>query len=309
MVDLRIYMLPAVLALLIKVVVLFLSHKSSKTSKIFFTMVMIFACHNVAELLGYVEFIQGMQLESLIRWYYVMSVCGLAAMLIYSIEICKLYSNPRNLNLAIVSLVTIVSLIVLFTDMIVAGSIPIGYSVTAEKGQYYWIFQLTSLTTYVGLLWNLIRGYSRAEDHITEIRCSYTLFALAPIMLVSLTLLGLMAVGITLNAALLMPIASSLFLIITLKAESKHGLTDVRRHIPYSLERKTSNEIMDIFSKYAQDEINYRDSMAELEKLLVTHKHDKHGGNVSTTAASMDIPRSSLYSIFRRLEIDHSSEK
>ena len=66
---------------------------------------------------------------------------------------------------------------------------------------------------------------------------------------------------------------------------------------------------MDIFSRYAQDEVNYRDGMAEIEKLLVLHKHSKSEGNVSQTAASMDIPRSSLYSIFRRLEIEVKEKK
>jgi beta-lactamase superfamily II metal-dependent hydrolase len=130
------------------------------------------------------------------------------------------------------------------------------------------------------------------------------LLAVLPLLVVAISVVVLMSMGIKINAAGIVPVLTTLFLLITIRGEANHKLTDVRRHIPFSLERKTSAQIMDIFSRYAQDEVNYRDGMAEIEKLLVTHKHSKNKGNVSVTAASMDIPRSSLYSIFRRLDIN-----
>ena len=128
-------------------------------------------------------------------------------------------------------------------------------------------------------------------------------------MLVGITLVVLMGFGIKVSGAAILPVTTTLFLLITLKGEPKHGLTDIRRHIPLSLERRKSGQIMDIFSSYAKDELSYRDSLTEIEKLLVTYKHDKNNGNVSTTASTMNIPRSSLYSIFRRLDIVHKDSK
>ena len=80
-------------------------------------------------------------------------------------------------------------------------------------------------------------------------------------------------------------------------------MTDVRRFIPFSDERQTSNHIMDIFSSYAQDKVNYRDAVSSIEKLLVEHKYDKNDRNATYAAEKMGMPRSSLYSLFNRLEI------
>jgi hypothetical protein len=186
----------------------------------------------------------------------------------------------------------------------VSGSQPIGYSVKAIQGDAYWLFRLFSIGSFVVICSYLLVGYRQASSHLTEIRCSYTMLALSPIILTSLSLLIIMSMGYEVNAAAVMPLASAAFLVITLMGENAHGLTDIRRHIPFSLERKTSGEIMTIFSQYSQDELSYRDALNEIETLLVVHKHQKHNRNVSSTAASMELPRSSLYSIFRRLNIE-----
>lgn len=301
--ELKIYILPALIALAIKLVVLIISRRNIGHSSVFFTMVLVFACHNVAEVLGFLEYFQGKQVDQLIRWYYVMSVCGLVAILSYSNEVSKLYKKSKTFDLTISALAIAGISLIMFTDTIVMGSEAIGYTVTAIRGEFYWVFQLFSITAYSVIIWCLVSGYRHAADHTTEIQCGFTLLALAPLIFIAVGVIGLMSIGIKINAAFVMPIGTTLFLLITLKSEATHRLTDIRRHIPFSLERKTANQIMGIFSRYAQDEVSYREGMNQIEKLLVTHKHDKHGGNVSSTAASMDMPRSSLYSIFRRLEI------
>ena len=54
-----IYIIPALFALMIKLGVLTLSTKGVSKSPLFFTMVLFFACHNVAEVLGILEFFNG----------------------------------------------------------------------------------------------------------------------------------------------------------------------------------------------------------------------------------------------------------
>lgn len=307
--SLHLLMMPAIVALLIKLYILLISRKITGQSSIFFTMVLIFACHNIAEVLGFVQYLTGEQQLLILRWYYVMSFCSLAAILLYSIDVSKILMPHKNISVFIVGLTSFFCILSLTTDLILAGSTSIGYIMTAVKGPYYWAFQVSALLTYAGIFCILIKGYIKAKQHITAIQCSYTLLAFAPKILVGVSLVILMALGVHLNAAAILPITTTLFLLITLKSEAKHKLTDIRRFVPFSIERKTSSEIMDIFSSYAKDETNYRDSMAEIEKLLVTHKHNKNGGNVSTTASSMEIPRSSLYSIFNRLDIEHNENE
>ena len=299
-----IYIIPALIALVVKLFLLFVSRNGSGRSSVFFTVVLLFACHNLAEVLAYLEFFRGNYSDHILRWYYVMTLCGVSAILVYALEISDLKRPIRIVSGAVVVLAISLSLFILLSDSVVSGAISIGYALTADQGPQYWLSQILFVVMYLLISGVLIRGYLTAKDHVTEIQCSYTMFGLLPIVLVALSVVVLMGFGVSINAAAIIPICTTFFLLITIKGELTHKLTDIRRYIPFSLERRTSSQIMDIFSRYAQDDVNYRDSMAEIEKLLVVHKHNKNEGNVSRTAASMDIPRSSLYSIFRRLEIE-----
>lgn len=315
--NMTIYILPAAIALMVKLAVLYVSGNGSRSgsrdskfqSSLFFTMVLVFACHNVAEILGFLEYFNGERLTQVLRWYYVMTVLAMAAMLLYAAQVGKIHQKSKVLRYVVVSSALALSLLIVVTDSVVAGSHSLGYVMTAVQGNYYWMFQASALLSFAAITWLLVSGYRKTNDHLIEIQCSYTLLALSPILIASVVIMFLMAIGVNVNAAALLPIATTAFLVITLKSESQHKLTDIRRHIPGSLERQTGRHIMDIFSRYAQDQVNYRDSLSEIEKLLVMHKHRKNDGNVSTTAANMDIPRSSLYSIFRRLEIEHNDKR
>jgi len=307
--TISLFVIPALVALVIKVWVLLLSRNSGATSAVFITMVMLFACHNLAEVLGFLEYFSGERQTLMLRWYYVMSTCVYAVMLFYSRDVSTVFSNNKYFGIAVSVFVVLMCFLFMFTNLIVAGSTSIGYVMTAVRGDYYWLYQVSSIFSLFLIGWMLLKGYRTTEDHITEIKCGYTLIALAPVVIGVFLVVVLMALDVPINAAGVFPVLTTLFILITLKNESSHGITDIRRHVPFSLERKSAREIMNIFSAYAKDEKNYRDSMAELEKLMVLHKHEKHNGNVSSTAVSMDIPRSSLYSIFRRLEIEHSDDK
>jgi hypothetical protein len=299
-----IYILPALIALVVKLFLLFVSRNGSGRSSVFFTMVLLFACHNLAEVFGFLEFFKGVYSENILRWYYVMSLCSVSVILVYVLEISGIQAKFRGCSAVTIALALSLSLVVLLSDTVISGASSLGYIVTAVKGPQYWLFQVFFTVIYLLGVSVLIKGYMTAKDHLTGIQCGYTLLALLPVAIAAVSVVVLMSMGATINGAVIIPVCTTFFLLVIVKGELTHKLTDIRRHVPFSLERRTSGEIMDIFSRYAQDEINYRDCMAELEKLLVVHKHSKSRGNVTQTAASMDIPRSSLYSIFRRLGIE-----
>ncbi len=333
------YFVPALLALFVKVGVLFAANAELRAQRtkiegstpqdrslsldgrgnqigllgLFTTMVLVMAGHNISELLGYIQFNDGVITDNILRWYYLMTVGSVALITLYAKEVSQLHDNQGRRSSAVNILITIVAVAIaslfMFSDLLITGAHSIGYSPAADHGVFYWVFQVYALISFIVIAAYLIAGYMASSEHKVQIQCGYTMLALAPILITGLVLLVLMRLGYDVNAALVMPLASALFLVITMKGERLHGLFDIRRHIPLSLERKTSAEIMEIFSQYSQDRVNYRDALNEIEKLLVTHKHQKHGGNVSSTAASMELPRSSLYSIFRRLEIDLKDEK
>jgi len=299
-----IYVLPALTALLVSIVVFFaaLQGRKKKEANAFCIMIFMFICICVCEVLSAFEFFKAERFLYLFKAYYLIALCGLCAIYAYALHVVRETSKRSVLLVYLVALA--LSGLVLFTKMIISGIEPLGHTQTAIKGSLYIMFQAFSLVLLGLIIATLLRGYLRPKDHLMQIQCSYTLLALFPFVITSLVILAIMAAGYKVNAALILPIVYVAFMLITLVGESRHQITDVRRFMPYSAERYTSNEIMDIFSSFARDEISYRDGINEIERLLVLHKYQKNGGNASATAELMKMPRSSLYSIFHRLGIE-----
>ena len=209
------YALPAVIALFIKLGVLVAARKAARLEKpfetsekryslaIFTTVVSLMAGHNLAELLAFFEYVNGHQQELILRWYYVMTACSLAAIVIYAVTISRCHQPGGSTHKVIMGLVIVSALMVsglaLFSNAIVEGVASMKYIMTARQGGYYWLFQVFSGLGYVIILSYLIWGYRHAKTHATEIQCGFTLFALAPVMLVGITLLLLMNTGAKAN--------------------------------------------------------------------------------------------------------------
>ncbi|MFT5138204.1 MAG: putative transporter, partial [Arenicella sp.] len=247
-----IYILPALLALMVKLFLLFFARNAKSRSPVFFTMLLLFAGHNLAEVLAYIEYFKGDYSADVLRWYYVMTLCAVSATLVYVVQISNSPSSLRSISIAAVALSSGLSLFILLTDSVVSGATSIGYALTAEQGSQYWVFKLLFVGMFFLISAVLIRGYLKAKDHLAEIQCGYIFLGLLPIIIVALSVVALMSFGVNQNAAGIIPICTSFFLLITVKGELSHKLTDIRRHIPFSLERQTSSQIMDIFSRYAQ---------------------------------------------------------
>lgn len=303
-----ILIIPAIIAFAATAYILFLSYKKQGKSNIFFTMVMVFLAHHACEVMGFMEFVRnGSHVIYQLKIYYIVSVWTLVFILLYALEISK--KNVKHSMLYIFAAGFIVTALIAYKDFIITDSQSLGYIMTAVRGPLYSVFQVFCLASLSITVFALMTGYRQSKDHTTQIQCAYMLFAFTPLFLSILLVLSLMAMGFEINAIAIFPIATTLFLIITFKSESQHRLTDARRFMPFSPERKTSQEIMELFSSYARDEMSYRESVNEIEKLLVLHKYSKNDKNASVTAQSMGMPRSSLYSIFNRLSIDLKEKK
>jgi len=297
-----IYMIPSILAFIFNCAALIYTSKNSNCSKPFYAMMLVFAPHHCFETILLLDNVKGLQTPYLMKAYYIMTVFSLTTIMAYSLHVSQLKRSLLN-NLIIITSI-LLAILILFTDKVIAGNQSIVYSTTAIKGSLYPLFQIYSVLGLFAIIATLIRGYRKAESHLIQIRCAYILFAFSPLIICALMILILMSAGVMVNATSILPITISIFLFIVIKGESAHKLTDLRRYMPFSPERQTSQEIMEIYSSYTQDKISYRDCMIEIERLLVMSKYSKSGNNASATAKSMGMPRSSLYSLFNRLKID-----
>jgi len=140
------FIVPACLSLMFKLFVLAYVIKGGKVSNVFLSLIGVFAIHNSIELLGFIQHIREDidSLNMVFRLYYVATVYLLLYVLLHALSISKLESQKTTASLVFVT--SIFSFILLFTDSIVAGQYMTGYTLTAEKGTYYWSFASYVLT-------------------------------------------------------------------------------------------------------------------------------------------------------------------
>lgn len=292
------YILPALVALLLKIYVVAIA-QARKTRGVFLYMVLVFALHNFIEVVAYGMFAADNMPELMLRLYYISVLLMLWVMSKYSLKISR--SNTfRGAFFLVTGMLIVGGLTSLFTDLIIAGVQEIAYSATAIRGKYYWLFTSLVLIGLAIVVVTLVHGYRTANEHLTQVQCLYFLAAITPFVLLGFFLVPAMFAGYKVNAAGLLPLCTTLFLLITLKGEAKHGLTDLRRFMPFSRERKTTVQVQEQISRFSMDTISFKELITNLEKIALKHKLDQADDSVSEAARLLKMKRTTLYSILER---------
>jgi DNA-binding protein Fis len=280
--------------------------KGGRVSTLFLSLIVVFGAHNAIEVLGYLNVQSEVAVNIFFRLYYVATAYVVLYILLHGLSVSKLENTVSTRVLVV--LCTCLSGLMLFTDSVVAGQYSIGYTMTAVKGSLYWLFSAYLLIVLLSNFAVLCYGRQSAKSQLDSVRCSHSLIALAPIMLVFLIALIFKIADIGINATGFVPIATALFLGIILKTESKHKLSDLRRLMPLSAERETSNNFMDLLDNYIQsgDRSNvYKELHAGIEKEIIMYSIKKCDGNISKTTKMMGLKnRSTLYSMMTRLDMN-----
>jgi len=300
--------LPALISLIFNLVVLAHLFRGGRVSKLFLWLIIVFASHNAIEFIGFVNGASKdaghASIEWMFRLYYGTTTFVLLAMFLHATSVSK---TNNNIVTSISSVVACaISFCLLFTDLIVSGYYSIGYSASAEKGPLFQLFSIYVFVTLFGGAYVTFKGYRTAASQIESVRCFLSLMALAPMTLVCVMAMLFKILDLPVNATGLIPIATTLFLVIVLKTESKHRLSDLRRVMPLSLERQTTARMMDLLDEYIQNQ-NKRDVYKELQSGI---EKEIINNNVTATSKMMGLKnRSTLYSMMNRLGIDISKLK
>lgn len=305
----NIYVVPALLALIFKLFILIYARMDKQSSTSLLVLISILACHNAIELIGYTRFLDDQGVATLFRGYYVATVLMLAALPMHAHIVS---GNSSKIMVPLIGAVALsVSLLIMFSDLIVAGYVSIGYSLTAVVGPYFFVFSLFVLFSLSACVATLVAGVKNAKTAMAANRCLYSLLAFSPLLLVSFLALALKLSGASMNGAGIIPVATSIFLYILLKSEAKHQLTDIRRYLPLSQEKRSANEFLRLMDQYAQSD-NKPNAFSELregiERQAVLYTLAKCDDNITKAATMMGVQnRSTLYSMMRRLKIDHTN--
>lgn len=296
------YILPCLLGLIIKGYFLVKTRYYRGKESVFFGLITVMAVHNFCELLGYLQFFHGTVPEIILRIYYVLTLLALTYIVLYAIEVSRILFLKKLVIPAYIFTVAL-GLLLVFTNTIVAGSIPTDYTVLALRGEQYWVFKTTAMVSFFVITTSLVFGYLKPHNSVHANQCLYCLFALSPIILVSVTFLVLMSFGLHYSIAVIMPICTSIFVLIVVRSEL-YKEADIRRLLPYSLERDTSEKINKVVDKFLIDEIKYRETLAQMGNILIEHALNKEDKNITHTANRLEVNRTTLHTWLKKIEED-----
>ena len=126
------------------------------------------------------------------------------------------------------------ALVIFQTNWIVAGAVSFGYTVTAIKGAYYFIFQLTVLIGFALILYTLARRYLVSTNTNDQLKCFYAGLSLSPIIIISLFVMTMMQADYQYTGAILLPFASTFFLLLVVMTEKNNDLISIQGCLLYT---------------------------------------------------------------------------
>lgn len=302
-----VFALPALIALLSKVWVYILAKnvltkKADYASQTFLCLLIFFAVNNLSEFLVISELFNNIVSENLLRSYYVALLFSLAFMCIFAMSVAN-QSSHIMFNTVALSVAVLMALVTFQTDLIIAGAVSIGYAITAVKGDYYFLFQLVVLLGFASIFYILVRRYATTIDINVQLKCFYAGFALSPIIIVSLIVMIMMQANFQYTGAILIPFASTFFLLLVVLTEKNNNLINIQGGLPFSAQRKAEKKLVSIYRSHVVGDTKLPETKSEIERMLIQSALDRAGDNVSLTANNLGIKRSTLYSIFNRLEM------
>jgi len=108
---------------------------------------------------------------------------------------------------------------------------------------------------------------------------------------------------------MILPFASTLYLIVIVFGERSHKLTDIRAYLPYSTERQATRKLLKLYADFSTRRVPYKQVREDCERALITYALKKTDYNVTETAVLMNIKRSTVYSMCGRLGIKVADER
>lgn len=198
------------------------------------TVLEIFVCYAVAY--------PGQDMVLLLKIYYALFTSSLICIPL----VIHAVSNSRHNSIftaVTLSLVAIITLLTLGTDLIIADAILMQYTMTRVAGPYYGIFQLLSFGSMFLALGIALVGYCYGKTEIKRVKSINFFAGYLPYVTFLFFVISLMAIGVKLNAAGLSPIIISIFLIILSENVRRNQVLDLRIYFFWTKKARRIREI------------------------------------------------------------------
>ena len=288
--------IPAAIALVIKCYLILSKKKLASENSAWYYFVFVFAINNFAELL-ILSSQDILSSEMIVRAYHPTAIAVLFYCMIYAIG-----SEKTKLDRALIYVAgacsAFLSIAIMLTDLVLLGGKPFGYYITAIRGEHYYLFQSFVLGMCFLIASILLRNLISSDSEKKKNQTWWLIAGLAPSLIITATSVTLMALGFKINALILTPIGSTLFLFITLYAYHndyrKLNLKGVFKFSP-SIESILHEDIIQIEKEFLNDGISLPEASDRFQKALLSYISKEESGNISKIAVRAGIGRSTLY--------------
>ncbi|NKB78176.1 MAG: hypothetical protein GKR96_14370 [Gammaproteobacteria bacterium] len=292
--------IPVVAALIIKLCLLHRYRGSWTTSGVSKTFLCLLAVQMVASVLEVASLYYGASSTLpafsvlFLKVYYVTLFWLLAFLLQISMLIVYGELN-KKVGLIAYVVATMMTAVMLFTDGIVIGAQSIGYTVTRIPGDYYWAIPVYGVVLSSLAIGVCIYGYRVLENHFERLRCMYLLVAVCSLTAPILFAVVSMVMGYQTNAAIILPIGITLFLITLGYALSSETLYDIRMWIPFTQAfRLDMARHSEFFLRYDGSEMLAKEKRARHEKRYLIRALAMSDGNQKKAAKRLGISESAI---------------
>lgn len=235
--------LPAILALAAKVALLSYTIRSGRPERyaIFFIWFLIaLGIQNLGEIGHFValKFGDPMLLGTSLNIYYVATVLSLPAIVAFALQLALGNSGRLNIDLIWISLLIlcgILALLVPTSDLIISGYQVIVFSAKRIPGEYFFLLELALVASALATIALFVYGAVTGSSFRSRMLNSYMLVGIAPLAIsVVAVVVALHLFDTAYNAAMIVPIAVTWFLLVTAYAIRNHKLLDIQFALPWT---------------------------------------------------------------------------
>ena len=288
-------LIPSLCAFLIKLVVLKQTHAERWAGHKWTSLVLVLAALNLTEMIAYSGYLSDLVAQThMVKAYYVCSLATMAFCLLYVADDSAFQDLGSK---AILSFAGVISAVILLSDQIIGDFVIGSMPIVAEKGEWFSVFSSFAMFSSLMLFSTLGYNYRQSADPAKKAAYAYTIIAMIPLALVSTLVLTLKSMGISANGSMLIPMATTAFLIITAKGKDSAQIERDPRNLinPNSSQAKAAREVGRIATQYALNNIAYKDAMDLVATEFVEMTLNENGGNISKAANTMGVARSLIY--------------
>lgn len=212
---------------------------------LFLVFLVLSTVQTIFEILSYflVESSSAWLVNAVINSYYLMLIAS-AILLPFSVAAIIDQQINQYLVIVAITLMGLMTVMLLGTDLIVRGYRVVGFFHTRIPGDYYWTFQVLILTTFLYNAINLFSHYRKSSREITKVKCANMLFGFIWVLFLVFGIVFAMAYELPVNGAGIFPLAMSIYLLFMSINIRNDKVFDIRAKLPWTAQYKAIQEVI-----------------------------------------------------------------